>query len=185
MLWLLTGPFNYGKSRYLSSLVAILRERLHITIGGMINHGLIEKGRKVGYVCESLVDGSRHVFAQLKSRVEENPDDISCGSWIISAEGISSARHVLAAALQAKPDLVIIDEFGILEAQGRGLRYEIDSLVSSDIPLIIVVRESLVDAIRDIYIDYQPEIIDVRHNNLDVDCLKDLLFYKWFSSHIH
>ena len=184
MQLLLTGPVNSGKSRYLSTLVMILRNTLHITIGGIINHADMQGGIKVGYICESLMNGRRQVFAQHQNRITPKPDDISCGSWIITADGIAFARDALSSAVKAALELVIIDEFGILEVQGRGLRDEIDVLVSSDIPLIIVVRESLVDSMQQIYADNKPEIIDIRRIKPDTDSLKDSLFHKWFPSHI-
>lgn len=54
---------------------------------------------------------------------------------------LSSASHVLQKALLEQPDLVLINRFGSMEANGRGFASDILNLLVAEIPVLTVVSE--------------------------------------------
>lgn len=54
-------------------------------------------------------------------------------------QGFARASHVLRDALQRRPDLVVCDRFGSLEAENGGFVEELGALLSSGIPVLTVV----------------------------------------------
>ncbi len=182
MLWILTGAVNSGKSSWAAALNDTLRHNLGLSIGGMINHPGFSDNDKTGYVCESLLTGERIEFAR-KGSEKQNPDDIVCGRWVISGEALSFACRTLEETLNSDVDLVIVDEFGILEMNGTGLRREIDRLVDASCNVLLIVRERLVEEVFSLYSEHHPVILDIQ----TLDCNKDAILasgvYKWFDAH--
>lgn len=64
------------------------------------------------------------------------------GSCSIDQSSMAAASIVLRNALDEKPDLVIVNRFGAMEAEGKGFADEMLALMSEEIPLLTVVRES-------------------------------------------
>ncbi|RMX04216.1 DUF2478 domain-containing protein [Corticibacter populi] len=78
-----------------------------------------------------LVDvapGQRGVISQ-----DPGPGSLSC---CLSANGVVAARAVLRRALSERPDLIVTNRFGRLEAQGSGLRQEMAVAVEAGLPLV-------------------------------------------------
>ena len=61
-------------------------------------------------------------------------------------DGFARASAVLRNALQARPDLVVVNRFGGLEASGGGFSAELLQLMLADIPLLTAVAARHVDA---------------------------------------
>ena len=64
------------------------------------------------------------------------------GSCSIDQHGVAAASVVLRGALDAAPDLVVVNRFGALEAAGEGFADEMLALMSEGIPLLTVVAEA-------------------------------------------
>ncbi|MCD6386338.1 DUF2478 domain-containing protein [Candidatus Sumerlaeota bacterium] len=171
---------NSGKSRWAKALVSLLKENTSITIGGIINNAIFENNVKIGYLCESLLTGATEVFAR-RSQKKENDDDIICGQWVILSKGMRFAQQALLQAHKEHPDLVVIDEFGLLEKDGKGLRNEIDKIVSSSNNVLIVVRKPLLYDITTIYGKTTPQIIDIEKIGTDEEAVKNSMPYKCFA----
>lgn len=188
MLWLLTGPVNSGKSRYVKVLIELLRADFSIKIGGIINHGLFRAGSKIGYQCEDLLTGRRNEFAK---KLKENTlyytssllqnGDVKLGSWVILKEGLLFAIQALEQAFLQKAELIIVDEFGILELDGEGFRTIVDRLIKTRLNLLIVVREDLLKEVTEIYKSHNPTVIYPDELNDDKIKLKDSSVYRWFA----
>ncbi len=54
-------------------------------------------------------------------------------------QGFAEASSVLRRALQAAPDIVVVNRFGALEVAGGGFRSEFLEILSQDVPLLTVV----------------------------------------------
>ncbi|HTR12583.1 MAG TPA: DUF2478 domain-containing protein [Roseiarcus sp.] len=57
----------------------------------------------------------------------------------VDPSAIAAAAQMLARAVAARPDLLIVNRFGRLESQGGGMRAEIAQAFLEDIPLIVCV----------------------------------------------
>jgi nucleoside-triphosphatase THEP1 len=60
---------------------------------------------------------------------------------VASAVRLASVASAIAAAIAEGPDLVVINRFGKLEAEGQGLIHLIRSAVQADIPVVTAVPE--------------------------------------------
>ncbi len=61
-------------------------------------------------------------------------------------QGFARASEVLRAALSERPDLVIVNRFGSLEAEGRGFTAELLELMAAGVPLLTAVASRHLDA---------------------------------------
>ncbi len=187
MLWLLTGPVNSGKSRYVKALIELLRADFSLKIGGIINYGLFRAGSKIGYQCEDLLTGRRHKFAikpkdnslsYISSLLKNG--DVKIGNWVILKDGLQFAIRALEQAFLQKAELIVVDEFGILELDGEGFRPIVDRLINTRLNSLIVVRQELLKKVSEIYKSHNPEIVYVDELN-DAKKLKDSSIYKCFA----
>jgi nucleoside-triphosphatase THEP1 len=64
---------------------------------------------------------------------------------------LASAAEAIAQAVADRCDLVVVDEFGPLELGGRGLRAVVDHAVESGVPILLIVRETLVESVQKLY----------------------------------
>ena len=158
-----------------------LQKELHIQLGGVITHSIHENGVKTSYICESLLTGDVCLFARL-SGGREDRNGILCGQWLILNSGMEFARQELEQALDKQVDLVVVDEFGILEKQGKGLRHVVDNVVESSTNSLIIVRTSLVSYVQQLYRDYSPNVIDIAGVEYDTSGLRDSIIYQWFAT---
>ena len=62
-------------------------------------------------------------------------------SCCIDAEAISNSSRILQSARMQNPDLIIVNRFGKLEAEGTGFADEMLEIMSEGLPLLTVVSE--------------------------------------------
>ncbi|MCX7766772.1 MAG: nucleoside-triphosphatase [Candidatus Sumerlaeia bacterium] len=189
VLCVLTGPVNSGKSSYAKKLIELLRTDFSVIIGGIINYGIFRAGRKVGYQCEDLLTGIRHKFAiELKENTSSSAfrirkhEDVKVGSWFIFKEGLQFAIRALEQAIVQKAELIVVDEFGILERDGQGLRSTVNKLINTRLNSLIIVRQELLKEVTEIYKLYQPMVVYLDELKGDTLKLKESCIYKWFAT---
>lgn len=122
-------------------------------------------GVKVAYVAIDCLGSGSFLLAQrspMTAAAQEHLDEMfgaafrqaagqQIGPWLIMEEGLSRATELIGQAVRSRCDLVAIDEFGPLEFEGKGLREAVDSAMSSGVPVLLVVREELVERVRRLY----------------------------------
>jgi nucleoside-triphosphatase THEP1 len=140
---LIVGPSNSGKSTYLQNVVDRARS-IERRVGGVISHGLWKDGAKSGFVLEAVATGEQRLFADSVARWQPL---LALGRFHFSPEAIRWGITVLEESAAA--ELVVIDEFGLLELDGGGLWPGIEFLFRhSPAALLIAVRPSLVAAVK-------------------------------------
>ena len=184
MLWFLTGPVDSGKSRWTRCLVDVIKNTLNFRVGGIINNALFEKNEKVGYLCESLISGETCLFARFRDQ-KKHENDIVCGKWVIFEVGLSFAQRSLQRALHEEVQLIVVDEFGILENQGRGLRSQIDALITANQNVLVIVRDSLLEFVKEIYDSYPYTVLYIGDLGCDKEALKGSVVFQWFLDKDH
>ncbi len=144
MFILLTGPVRAGKTTACWKAVPGIRSA-GCKVAGFISPPLLgASGDKVGIEMMDLATGQHQTFA----RVVESGGLATVGVYRMSEEGVEWARKVLASALLANADWIVIDEIGPLELhEGRGFAFALQPLAD---PLrvpnaIVIVREALAD----------------------------------------
>lgn len=163
---IITGPINSGKSSFAYQLAELLLQK-QVAVGGIVNLPVIENGEKVGfdayiYTTQKLtklstVEKNIQHFARRKSLVPTpTPSDIEIGQWIIFNNCIRFCIQKIEKAIQNNSQVIIIDEIGPLELQGKGFRSILDKILLGEqkLPfhLLLVVRDSAVETVKRLYL---------------------------------
>ena len=99
---------------------------------------------------ERLASGKRSMWLEdlgsgQRRRIDQ-PRGPGATGCTLDADALASAACDLRRALRAGGDLLVINRFGGSEASGGGLRAEITEALLGDTPLLIAVREDLLEA---------------------------------------
>lgn len=144
MFILLTGPQGAGKTTACWKAVPGLRAA-GVKIAGFVSPPLLDaSGTKTGIQMVDLSTGRNHTFAKIVGPGE--PSDV--GVYRLDEGAVAWARGVLAAALLANVDWLVIDELGPLELRLHGgFAFALDALADPvRVPnAIVIVREYLLD----------------------------------------
>jgi len=155
MLFLWTGPKHGGKTTAAAKLVQTARQR-GFRVAGLLAPSLHRDGLLVGFEALDLQSGMRTPLAMRRNE----PGDV--GQFHFLEEGLKLGRQALSPAATGGADLVIVDEFGLLELASGGWRSAVDFLVRAQaVPgLLLVVRRALVETVRDVYADVPSRLLD-------------------------
>jgi len=153
-LFLWTGPKHGGKTTGAARLAGLARQG-GFRVAGLLAPSVYQDGRLAGFDAWDLHRDARTPLAVRR----DDPGDV--GWFHFLEEGLAFGRRALDMATTAGADLVIVDEFGPLELASRGWRAAVDALVhSGKIPLVLVVRQELADAVRDVYAEVPSRRLD-------------------------
>jgi len=140
-LILLTGPKHSGKTIFLQKLVERLKKE-NFRIAGFTASSVYEGAFLLGFDLTDIQSGRGVKFARRKSASD---------TFEFSEEGYRFGREILESKETRNADLIIIDEFGPMELEGGGWRKNIDLLLENKKCLLLVVREELVKAVKQLY----------------------------------
>ena len=142
-IFILTGTQGSGKTTFLKNLVEYLRKE-NILIGGIIANGFWENNVRTGFDLEDILTGEKILLCQT------NPTEgwEKFRRFYFNPEGFTFGNKVLNPVNIAKADIIVIDEVGPFELEGKGWTPAIKSLLKTiEKPMIWVVRESLTEDI--------------------------------------
>lgn len=164
--WILSGPIGSGKTTCAYTVAKRLNSA-GIVVGGIVSPGIDAEGKRIGYNSIDLLSGQEVPFARLKNLVDKpSPDDILIGRWIIFQQSLSFCEKAILQAIEAKVSLIVIDEVGPLELQGRGLKPVLDKALDACPAKLIVVRSSLVTELINLCRDYDFEVFTIKGQNI-------------------
>lgn len=126
---------------FFAAVAARLKQR-GIAVAGLLQHSMrsgIED--RCAFEMEDLWSGQRHSISQ-----DLGPGSDACS---IDHAAIAAASAVLRRAIDARPDVVLVNKFGALEASGEGLRAEMTQVVAAGLPLLTTVNAEQLQAWRD------------------------------------
>ncbi|MCK8784973.1 DUF2478 domain-containing protein [Roseomonas sp. NAR14] len=122
----------------LASTVAALR-RKGFAVGGLMQHfGERLPGGKRSMWLEDIGSGER-------IRIDQ-PRGAGAISCTLDLDALARAACHLRDAIRSGADLLVVNRFGISEAEGGGMRAEIAEALCSGMPLLIAVRMDLLPA---------------------------------------
>lgn len=116
----------------------------------------------IGGVLQPVIDGKRFFYSirnkeliQLEPFNDFNKDTIQIGKYNFLIKGFDKAKATLIEDFQQDLDWLIIDEFGPLEFDGKGLEPVITEILISKENfkgnLLVVIRENLLDMFLEKY----------------------------------
>ena len=168
MVAVLTGPVHSGKTSLLVRAVPAWRAR-GLACGGFLSPAATDEAGD-GYDLFEIGPDRRRPYLRTRGA----PAAERVGPFVFAPEALERARAILRAA---EPDgLLVIDEVGPLELEGGGLWPALGGLLGvRPGPLLLVVREGLLDAVAARLAPAVPAVVDVR-DPAAPDRLERLLF---------
>ncbi len=144
--FVITGRRHIGKTTFVKNIIENLKESF--SIGGVLTTGEREK------TFVNLANDETYPYYQKNEPIKEQ-----IGDYLISEEAIRFAENAIQSASDS--EIIIIDEFGRLEREKRGLFDVINELVEQirDKPetiLIIIIQIEVVDRAKEI-LELEPE----------------------------
>ena len=147
-LILFTGRKHSGKTTAADRLARQVRSK-GFSVAGLLAPAVYKESRLVGFGAFDL-RGDRQI--DLANR------RITTGKragWVFTEAGLKLGKAALNPSAASSADLIIIDEFGPLEMDGRGWRKEVDLLLTStDVPVVLIVRQELEEPVQKLYENY-------------------------------
>lgn len=144
-IFIITGKVGSGKSTLLGELTEILKQH-GISMDGFLCRGELSHGERSGYTMVNVRDGQEIIFATIDSQ-KEWP---FYGRFWFNPEAFTVGKNIIRKAIDKKSKLLIIDEVGPLELEGRGWSKMIDLVADDGKPVQIwVVRESILSRVME------------------------------------
>ena len=141
--FVITGGQGSGKTTLIKETVILLKED-RFKIGGILAGGSWKNNRRERFELTDIKTGDRMVYLQ---REPANGWE-KIRHFYINPAGQKFGEHALSIDQVKDVDLVVIDEIGPFELQGRGWAIAMKNIMDNlHIPLLITVRESLVNEV--------------------------------------
>lgn len=162
-VFIISGGVGEGKTSCVEAIVKALQVK-NISFSGIYTPRVMENGNTSGYNVVDLSSGEHKCFL----RLEGNTGQQKIGRYYIMEQGLRLGVNSLKASLKITNEIVIIDEAGRLELDGKGWATCISYLLNTgNCRVLLTVRDRFVD--------------DVIHNwNI-----KQCLVYKLSENDIH
>ena len=171
---ILSGNGQSGKTTLLSALVCRLREE-GVKVAGILAEGLWENAVRSGF---NLIDLSDNSSVSLSRRIPDN--DLRNGiPFDFYEAGLVAGMKALSPTRCAGADVVIIDEVGYLELQGKGWSSSLQALLEIEgIVHVWAVRRKLLDTVRAAWGLTASRIVSIEEpdalNRLKIACMSGL-----------
>ena len=156
ILW--TGKKHSGKTTNADELAKIARSK-GFTVAGLLALSLYRDGRLIGFDAFDLQSENRAPLSRYNindNEQKQRPRQEFRTKYLAPQfiAGLKLGDIALSPIATKSSALIIVDEFGPLELDNRGWRTNIDSLLaSSDALIVLVVRQELIDAVKQLYKD--------------------------------
>lgn len=139
-VFIISGKQGGGKTTFLQKVLNGLRDQ-NIRAGGIVAEGYWKNNVRDRFELIDLKTNRRIDFCQRES----NPGWEKVRHFYINPFGQSFGEKALHPDNLSEMDIVVIDEVGPFEVEGKGWATAIEDLLNnSELPMIWVVRESIV-----------------------------------------
>lgn len=139
MIFVLTGTVHSGKTTSLKRIIDELRKE-NFRIDGYLNEVILENQEIAGYDLFNLKEEKSIPFI----RREGEEDWERVGSYFFIPQGLSRAKGIILRS--RKTDILVVDEVGPLELDGKGIWPALEQVIFSPKPdFILVVRKSILE----------------------------------------
>lgn len=142
---IVTGATGSGKTTLATAVVERLRAR-GVRVAGILAPGYVAGGRRTGFDIVNLANGERETLAREEQHIAGPHPRWS--RFAFSLEGLALGHRALGEDARGA-DVVVVDEVGPFELSGGGWADALDALLAiSSSAMLLVVRESVVDAVK-------------------------------------
>jgi nucleoside-triphosphatase THEP1 len=138
---IVTAGRGEGKTTLVSDVVERLRSN-GVRVGGVLAPGTWHDGTRAGFDVVDLQSRQRETLCSRADR-----DGESVGGFRIRPDGLAFARRALGRGTLAGCAIVVVDEVGPWELAGQGYAAQLDALRDAGVPLLLVVRDGLVEEV--------------------------------------
>jgi len=160
-IFIISGDTRSGKTTFLKKVISDLKQKNpDVKIGGIIAHGIDKNGERFGFDIENIATNQK-VYLCSQEPVD---DALKIGRFYFSREGLNFGQQALAKHLD-NLDLLVIDEVGYLELQGKGWFEAIEKAMEQDnLDIIMVVRKRILEQILNLWQNKHFIVIDIKKN---------------------
>ncbi len=159
-IFIISGPTRSGKTTFLKEVILQIKNTdPNKRIGGLIAHGMDVNGYRFGFNIEDITTGEKAYLCS------QEPEDgaIKIGRFYFSTKGLEFGNKALTKHLD-NLDLLVIDEVGYLELQGKGWFESIEKAMQKDLTIIMVVRKRILEQILNLWQNKQFIVVDIENN---------------------
>ena len=158
---LITGDKRHGKTRAAKKLSRLLQSR-GIAVGGVLSDRITNSGETTGYELINISTGHRMPFLKKSEAFLDN----RIGRFDIDMETLMQGQQILNPSNLSIHDVVVIDEVGKLELQGKGWARPIERIMEANtLPVVITVRADFADDVAEKFGINNPFIFNVSNSN--------------------
>lgn len=143
-IFIISGPVGGGKTTFTKNIIEFLKDQ-DIKSEGILSERITGGSETLGYDIIDISTRKREVFL----RENEKTGNEKIGKFYISPKGLAKGRSILEELVTYITGIVIIDEVGLLELQGRGWHDSISELLEkSSNHILMTVRDKFVDEVK-------------------------------------
>lgn len=124
-------------------------DRIFAEAVGLLQALDVQVGGVLQFFGERLANGKRSMWVEdigsgtlIRLDHPRGPGAVAC---MLDPDALARTACMLQAALERKPQLVVVSRFGNAEADGRGLRTELAEAICSGAPVLVAVKFSLLN----------------------------------------
>ena len=164
-IFIISGETRSGKTTFLKAVIDDLKERApQIKIGGIIAYGVDYQGERFGFKIENIATCQKEYLC---SQQAESPEDQKIGRFYFSQNGLNFGRQAITSHLN-QIDLLVVDEIGYLELQGKGWFEAIEKAMNQpNLNMIFVVRKRILEQILNLWQNKHFIVVDIDNNTPD------------------
>jgi nucleoside-triphosphatase THEP1 len=139
LITILTGGVGSGKTTYLRSAIPLIRKR-GVAVDGYLSERVMDGVTAAGYDLVDLQNGRR--CRLLRRSAGGGADHV--GPFETDAEGFAAAEGIIARSRTS--DLLVVDEMGRLELEGKGVWPAAGPVLrEAGRRVLVVIREALLE----------------------------------------
>lgn len=151
---IISGKPQEGKTSFLRKVISMLQKD-NIDIDGIIAKGIDKNGERLGFELSHIKSGNTFQFAT----TEPTENYIQYGPYYFDPTVFEKVNILLK---NAKTSCIILDEIGPLELQEKGWAPAIQQILAANLPMIWVVRKSLLERVLAHWKISQAQVFDIR-----------------------
>jgi len=171
-IFIISGETRSGKTTFIKeSIISIKNNNPAIKIGGIIAHGIDVNGERFGFHIENIASGKKQFLCSIETDEPENA--IKIGRFYFSPQGLEFGIQSILQDIN-QLDILVIDEIGYLELQGKGWFEAIEKAMSQpNLTMVFVVRKRILEQVLKLWQNKHIIVMDIK-NNKPADLIKAL-----------